>query len=145
MSDPTPLNTKPRRVVVDTGVILSRIIFPDSTPAKAFQLALLSGPLLVSTQTLLELKTVLLRPKFDRYAALALRLHFFEEFSETVEHVWVREEVLDCRDVRDNKFLEVALSGDAKVILTGDQDLLVLHPWRTISILTPALYLESLK
>jgi predicted nucleic acid-binding protein len=53
--------------------------------------------------------------------------------------------VTDCRDERDNKFLEVALSGNAKVILTGDQDLLILHPWRNISILTPAMYLDAVK
>lgn len=46
-----------------------------------------------------------------------------------------------CRDPKDNKFLELALSGQADLILTGDDHLLSLHPWRGIPILTPQDYL----
>jgi hypothetical protein len=38
--------------------------------------------------------------------------------------------------------LEVAVHGRADLILTGDTDLLALHPFRGIAILTPAEYLE---
>ena len=54
----------------------------------------------------------------------------------------VSETVADCRDPKDNMFLALAQAADAKLILTGDQDLLTLHPWRTIPILTPADYLQ---
>jgi putative PIN family toxin of toxin-antitoxin system len=47
------------------------------------------------------------------------------------------ETATECRDPRDNKFLALAASGKAKVIITGDNDLLTLHPWHEISILTP--------
>ncbi len=47
-----------------------------------------------------------------------------------------------CRDPKDDKFLEVALSGKADLILTGDADLLTLNPWRGIAVLTPAEYLR---
>jgi predicted nucleic acid-binding protein len=46
----------------------------------------------------------------------------------------IQEPVADCRDVSDNKFLELALATEAKVIVTGDPDLLVLDPWRGIRI-----------
>jgi len=49
--------------------------------------------------------------------------------------------VADCRDVADNKYLELALAAEAAAIVSGDQDLLVLHPWRGIAILRPAEYL----
>jgi predicted nucleic acid-binding protein len=52
--------------------------------------------------------------------------------------------VRDCRDPKDDKLLELALSGRADLILTGDEDLLVLHPWRGVSILTPSAYLQSI-
>jgi len=55
--------------------------------------------------------------------------------------VVVLESVTDCRDPDDNKFLELALSGKADLIITGDADLLSLHPWRGIAILSPADYL----
>ena len=47
-----------------------------------------------------------------------------------------------CRDPKDDKFLEVAVHGSADVIVTGDSDLLDLHPFRGIAILTPADYLN---
>jgi uncharacterized protein len=43
-----------------------------------------------------------------------------------------------CRDPRDDKFLEVAVYGHADLILTGDADLLALHPFRGIAIVAPA-------
>jgi predicted nucleic acid-binding protein len=80
LSNPLDSGIQSERVVVDTGVVLSRIIRPDSTPARAFEAALLSGPLLVSAATLQELKTVLLRPKFDSYVSIGLRMKFFDDF-----------------------------------------------------------------
>jgi len=45
-----------------------------------------------------------------------------------------------CRDPRDDKFLELAVNGEADLIVTGDQDLLALHPFRDVPIITPAAY-----
>lgn len=57
--------------------------------------------------------------------------------------VWFRpsEPVTDCRDAKDNKYLELALASGAGIIVSGDADLLVLHPWRGVRILRPADYL----
>ena len=49
--------------------------------------------------------------------------------------------VTDSRDDKDNKYLELALAATAETIVSGDQDLLVLNPWRGVRILTPADYL----
>lgn len=51
--------------------------------------------------------------------------------------------VAACRDNRDNKFLELGLSGNATSIISGDSDLLVLHPFRGISIVTPQRFLDQ--
>nr|WP_232285716.1 putative toxin-antitoxin system toxin component, PIN family [Crocosphaera chwakensis] len=48
----------------------------------------------------------------------------------------------ECRDPKDNKFLEVAVNGNATHIITGDKDLLELHPFRGISILKPKQFLQ---
>ncbi|MGK7944795.1 MAG: putative toxin-antitoxin system toxin component, PIN family, partial [Microcystaceae cyanobacterium] len=37
---------------------------------------------------------------------------------------------------KDNKYLELAVNGQAELIITGDQDLLVLHPFQSIDIIT---------
>lgn len=59
-----------------------------------------------------------------------------------VEMVPILHAVHDCRDVRDNHILEVAVNGQAKVIVTGDEDLLVLNPFRGIPIMRPTDYLK---
>ena len=51
--------------------------------------------------------------------------------------IWVIDVVAECRDTQDNKFLELALSGKGSLIITGDSDLLVLHPFRGIAIVGP--------
>lgn len=53
----------------------------------------------------------------------------------------VHDLVTECRDPNDNKFLELALSGQGSHIVTGDVDLLVLHPFRGIAIVTPQSFL----
>jgi putative PIN family toxin of toxin-antitoxin system len=54
--------------------------------------------------------------------------------------VAIIQQVCECRDPNDDKFLEVALNGRADVIITGDADLLALNPWREIRIVNPAEY-----
>ena len=53
------------------------------------------------------------------------------------ELVEVTNSITDCRDPKDNKFLELAVSDNATHIITGDSDLLTLHPFRGIVIVTP--------
>ncbi|MGH8609458.1 MAG: putative toxin-antitoxin system toxin component, PIN family [Gammaproteobacteria bacterium] len=49
--------------------------------------------------------------------------------------------ILPSCDVRDDKFLELAVAGQAMCIITGDSDLLDLHPFRGIPIVTPAQFI----
>jgi uncharacterized protein len=56
--------------------------------------------------------------------------------------VIIHETVTACRDPKDDKFLELAVNASADIIVTGDEDLLVLHPFRGISILRPADFLH---
>jgi hypothetical protein len=96
-----------------------------------------------SLETMTELDVVLDRSKFDRYlnreqrqafaANVRRRVHLFE-----VRGVDLTEVVSVCRDPSDNMFLALALVAEADAIVSSDQDLLVLHPWREIQILPPA-------
>jgi len=58
------------------------------------------------------------------------------------EPVEIKTRIRACRDPKDDKFLEVAVDGRADAIVTGDHDLLELHPFHGIAILTPADYLN---
>ena len=46
--------------------------------------------------------------------------------------------ISECRDPKDNKFLELAVAGNADCIVTGDKDLLVLNPYCGTKIISPA-------
>jgi putative PIN family toxin of toxin-antitoxin system len=57
------------------------------------------------------------------------------------EWVEVDARISACRDPKDDKFLEVAVSGRATHIVTGDSDLLALNPFRGIEFLPPHRFL----
>ena len=71
----------------------------------------------------LELEQVLARPKFNRYITKEERNDFLVDLSETVQFIKVTEQINECRDSKDNKYLELAVSGKAECIVTGDDDL----------------------
>jgi predicted nucleic acid-binding protein len=58
------------------------------------------------------------------------------------ELVEISERVVECRDPTDDMFLELAWNGKADMIISGDEDLLTMTPFRQISILTPASFLN---
>lgn len=99
----------------------------------------------MSAATLEELADVLVRDKFDRYVTGSEREEFLEALVERAIFVEPTEEIRECRDARDNKFLELAVCGCADCIITGDSDLLSMNPFRGIYILTAAQFLASIR
>jgi uncharacterized protein len=130
------------RLVTDANALISRLLLPSSIPGQAVRKAVDNGLLLVSEATMEELADVLARPKFDRYISLEDRQQFLRLLGRLAEFVPIVYPVRPCRDPKDDKFLEAALNGKAAVILSGDSDLLALHPWQGIPILSPAEYLK---
>lgn len=130
------------RIVLDTNALVSRLLLPDSIPGQAVRKAVDEGEILMSESTLYELAEVLGREKFDAYVTIQDRKEFLRILGRIVEMVQILQALHDCRDVRDNHILEVAVNGRAQVIVTGDEDLLVLNPFRGIPIIRPADYLE---
>lgn len=130
------MTTNERRFVFDVNVIISAVLLPGSKPDRGLRKAQDLGELLVSESIWLELEQVLARPKFNRYITPEERSDFLIDLSETVQFIQVTEQINECRDPKDNKYLELAVSGKAECIVTGDDDLLVLNSWRGIEILT---------
>lgn len=125
------------RLVFDTNVIVSALLFEESTPGKAFFRALSQGEVLTSDDTYLELSEVIRRKKFDRYISRVERERFLLVFLQTAALVSITEIIRSCRDPKDDKFLELAVNGQADIIISGDDDLLSLNPFRGIVIITP--------
>lgn len=101
------------------------------------------GEILFSASTLRELQEVLWRKKFDQYLTVEERKEFITNFVLHGTPVEPVEKITECRDPKDNKFLELAVSGNADFIISGDEDLLVLNPFRDIPILTPHEFIET--
>jgi putative PIN family toxin of toxin-antitoxin system len=126
------------RVILDTNVVISRLLVPRSVAGRAVSRLVRDTQLLVSEATLGELAQTLAREKFNPYVSLEDRQEFFRLFARVAEWVPITTTVRACRDPEDNKFLELAVDGQACLIVTGDKDLLTLSPYRTVTIVTPA-------
>ena len=133
------------RIVIDTGVAISAVLLPGSVPRQAFDVAISLGRVLVSEPTTIELDDVFRRRKFDKYVAEEMRLEFLAALIREAELIEITEQVRACRDPKDDKFLEIAVNGKATHIVTGDADLLSLHPFRGVDILTPSAFLAAIQ
>jgi putative PIN family toxin of toxin-antitoxin system len=128
------MKAKPR-FVLDTNLLVSAALIAESHSAQVFRKARVVGEVLLSLATSEELNEVLSREKFERYISRQDRERFFVALIREVKLVDVTQKVTVCRDPKDNKFLELALDGEATCIATRDPDLLTLNPFRGIPIL----------
>ncbi|MBL7161197.1 MAG: putative toxin-antitoxin system toxin component, PIN family [Anaerolineales bacterium] len=131
------------RFVFDTNILVSALFSKKSVPRKAFDKAVKEGEILVSLAVVDELNDVLMREKFNRYLKEADRIQFQIVLLQEATFIEITETIAECRDPKDNKFLELAVSGAATAIVSGDKDLLVLHPFRGIPILTPRSFMDT--
>ena len=137
---------RPRRVVLDTSMLVSAAIRAGSISDQALLKALRTSKVCASVETLDELTSVLNREKFDRYLDLESRRSFVSLIRRNVHVFDVPTEdrlAVDppCRDPKDNMFLALALVSEADIVVSSDDGLLVLHSWRGIPIVTPAEFL----
>lgn len=131
------------RIVADTNVLISRVLFANSVSGRALRKAVDQAQLLISEPTFDEVAEVLSRPKFAPYLTVEERRSFLGYLDRVVERVVITDIIRVCRDPKDDKFLELAVSGAANLIVTGDKDLLALHPFRGVNIVTPAQYVDE--
>ena len=126
------------RVIVDTNVLISRLLLPQSVAGRAVSRLVKNTRLLVSEETLAELAQTIAREKFNPYVSLEDRQGFFQLYARLAEWVPICTTLRVCRDPEDDKFLELAVDGQAQYLVTGDKDLLTLASYRGARILTPA-------
>jgi putative PIN family toxin of toxin-antitoxin system len=131
------------RFVIDTNVMVRAVLIGTSLASEAFQKARQLGEILLSLTVAEELNDVLGREKFDRYITRDDRERFLAALIQTAKFIEVTEQIIACRDPGDDKFLELAVSGNATCIVTADDDLLVLNPFRGIPILSIEQFLAS--
>jgi len=128
--------------IFDTNVLVSSIIDVESSSAAALLKARIRGRLLISHEIAREYLSVFSRKKFDKWISLENRIQFIENIIENSMLVNVTQQVSVCRDAKDNMFLSLAVSAQADFIISGDNDLLALHPFEGIPILSPVNFLK---
>lgn len=130
-----------RRVILDTRTLVSAALRAGSIPEQALAKTLRSCELCASEETLHEWAAVLERNKFDRYLDLELRRSFVTLIRNSAQLFAVQEADRlavkpACRDPKNNLFLALAVACEAEVLVSSDEDLLVLDPWNRVRIVT---------
>jgi putative PIN family toxin of toxin-antitoxin system len=115
----------------------------DGVPHRALRKARATDTLAMSQPVFDEALEVLHRPRLVRFMDPDLRADVLDQLVSGTLWFAPAEAVTDCRDAADNKYLELVLAARASTLVSSDQDLLVLHPWRGIPILRPAEYLAQ--
>jgi len=135
------------RVVVDTNVLLSAALSPRGAPAELVDKLLAEGRLVFSRVTFAELESRIWKPKFDRYLPIERRNQILHELNASALWVDVSSTISILsysRDVKDDAFVHAALAAGATRLVSGDDDLLCLHPLGTLHILTPRAALDEI-
>ncbi len=135
------------KVVIDSNILISAAIYPDSPSAEAYRTAVTFCDLFASAQTLAELEQVLFRPKFDRYFSRGgpTRERFLRDYKGLAKMVEITQISTDCADAKDNQFLSLALSAGASILVSGDQKHLIpMHLYRGIAIVSAAQFVQEI-
>jgi len=136
-----------RRVVFDTSTLVGAALKLGSVPHQALLHAMARCDVCASVETWMELERVMQRDRFDRYQNRDIRLEFVNLMRTSMHFFAVTqadEEALQpaCRDATDNKFLALVQVCQADFLVSSDEDLLVMNPWRGVPVLRPAALLS---
>ncbi len=130
-------------IVFDASTLVSPTFRRDGVPARPVRAALQSNRLAVSDATVAEWLDVLARPRLARFLDPALRDELLGQLDALAIFSSPTEPVTERRDARDDNYLDLALAAGADVIVSSDDDLLVLHSWRGVRVRRPADYLAE--
>lgn len=135
------------RIVLDTNVVVSALLW-EGTPYALLQAirAVPTARLFAAERLIAELTDVLGRPGCARRLAMIGRSarDLIEDYLSVIEIVDSQPMPSTTRDPNDDHVLGCGLTANAQMIVTGDRDLLMLHPFRAIQILSPAEALKSI-
>jgi putative PIN family toxin of toxin-antitoxin system len=135
----------PKLIVIDTNVLISAVLSPEGTARKVLNRVYQQFKIAQSDETYQELVTRIYKRKFDKYISDEEREDFLSVVKHYSQFVKVESQVEICRDVDDNKFLELAIDANAVFLITGDRDLLSLKSQIEYQnlIITPREFLEQ--
>ncbi len=126
------------RILTDSNVFVSALITAQGTPARVLELALRYHQVLISEKMLTELLSATTRPKLDRYLPAMARAKRLAEFSIRCHPVPdIAGSGPPCRDPKDQYLADLAAAHQPDLLISGDRDLLALHPIGVTRVVTP--------
>ena len=139
------MKTSPAYIVIDTKVIISAGLLPQSKTAQVLALAVTHFVIAQNQHTWHELETRITRPKFDRYFSETGRLEHLVKIAQSMQYFQVSAEVSVSRDPSDDKFIALAMDAGARLLISGDPDLTEVRWHQGVEILSPTLFFERFK
>jgi putative PIN family toxin of toxin-antitoxin system len=139
------MTNKPAYIVIDTNVLISAGLLPQSTTAKVLALAVEHFVIAQNQDTWHELESRIAQPKFDRYFGDSGRLGYLVKIAQSIARFEVSAAVSVSRDKTDDKFIALAIDSGATILISGDPDLKDVKAYQGIEILSPTQFLERFK
>ena len=136
------MKSKAPYIVIDTNVLISAGLLPESKTAQVLALAVEHFVIAQNQDTWHELETRIARPKFDRYFGESGRLRHLVAIAQLIQHFEMSTQVSVSRDKTDDKFIALAIDSGAALIVSGDPDLKDVKAYKGIEILSPAQFFE---
>ena len=136
------MKSKAPYIVVDTNVLISAGLLPESKTAQVLALAVEHFVIAQNQDTWHELETRVARSKFDRYFGESGRLRHLVAIAQSIQHFEALTEVSVSRDKTDDKFIALAIASGATILISGDPDLKDVKTYKGIEILSPAQFFE---
>jgi uncharacterized protein len=130
-------------IVIDTNVLISAGLLPDSKTAHVVSLAVKHFAIAQNKNTWQEIETRIVRKKFDRYFGIDGRRRHLATISRSVEFFESHAVESASPDPDDNMFLGLAIDAGAKIIISGDPDLKNLKTHKGILVIPPAEFFEK--
>ena len=131
-------------IVIDTNVLISASLLPQSRSAQVLALAVGHFAIAQNNATWHELETRITKKKLDRYFGEDGRSRHLIKIAQSIEWFDIVSEVVISRDPTDDKFVGLALDSGAKLIISGDRDLTEVKAYEGITIISPAMFFERM-
>ena len=132
-------------IVFDASTVVAAALNPNGIPRRALVHARTHDRLAMSEPVAAEIREVIRRPKFAGLLTPSRQAEIVGLLFTDVDWFVPQVNVTDCRDPKDNKYLELALVAGASTIVSSDYDLLTLDPWRCVRVLRATEYLAHVQ
>ena len=136
------MKSKPAYIVIDTTVLISAGLLPNSKSAQVLAIAVEQFVIAQNDSTWHELETRIARQKFDRYFEKDGRLKHLIQIAQSIKLFESFAKIKLSADETDNKFIELAIDSQSSIIISGDPDLKNIQVYAGIEIISPSIFFD---